>query len=140
MGGIFFSLFNELWRLALTIHCWFLEPWNKQKSIIHIWQRFSCLLDKWIAKILKEKKRWLFEKIHIIRFEMCMDRPDKSENIFWIWYYFLEFLCNCIKSWTKVCNTVHTSCSLEGLPHYLLLFFLNKALCKTNTYRLMVCW
>jgi hypothetical protein len=32
----------------------------------------------------KKKSRWLFEIIHIIRFEMHMDRPDKSENIYGI--------------------------------------------------------
>jgi hypothetical protein len=30
----------------------------------------------------KINSRRLFELIHIIRFEMHMDRPDKSENIF----------------------------------------------------------
>jgi hypothetical protein len=35
-------------------------------------------------KNLKKKSRWLFEIIHIIRFEMHMDRPDKSENIYGI--------------------------------------------------------
>ena len=34
-------------------HCWFLEPWNREKSLTLIWQRFSCLLDEWIAKISK---------------------------------------------------------------------------------------
>jgi hypothetical protein len=32
----------------------------------------------------KKKSRALFEIIHIIGFEMHMDRPDKSENIFGI--------------------------------------------------------
>ena len=36
-----------------AFHCWFLEHWNRQKSLTHIWQRFSCLLDKWISKISK---------------------------------------------------------------------------------------
>ena len=35
----------------------------------------------------EKKSRWLFEMIHIIRFEMHMDRQDKSENIFWIQYF-----------------------------------------------------
>ena len=39
---------------------------------------------KRVAKICKKNSRWLFEIIHIIRFEMHMDRPDKSENIFGI--------------------------------------------------------
>ena len=33
------------------IHCWYIEPWNREKSLTLIWQRFSCLLDEWIAKI-----------------------------------------------------------------------------------------
>jgi hypothetical protein len=40
------------------------------------------------CKNIKKKKKnsqWLFEIIHILRFEMLMDRPDKSENTFGIW-------------------------------------------------------
>ena len=59
-------------------HCWFLEHWNRQKSLTNIWQCFSCLLDEWIANIWKTFSRWLFEIIHIIHFGMHMDRPDKS--------------------------------------------------------------
>ena len=40
----------------LSCHCWFLEHWNRQKSLSNIRQRFSCLLDKGIAKICKKKK------------------------------------------------------------------------------------
>ena len=78
------TLFKLKMTLGLLSHPWFLEPWNRQKSLQHIWQRFSYLLDKWIAKISKKNffSRWLFEIIHIIRFEMRMDRPDKSENTF----------------------------------------------------------
>ena len=54
-------------------HCWYIEPWNREKSLTLIWQRFSCLLDEWIAKNIKKSSRWLFEIIHIIRFEMRMD-------------------------------------------------------------------
>ena len=45
---------------------------NREKSLTLIWQRFSCLLDEWIAKISKKKffSRWLLEIIHIIRFEI----------------------------------------------------------------------
>ena len=32
------------------IHCWYIEPWNREKSLTLIWQRFSCLLE-WIAKM-----------------------------------------------------------------------------------------
>jgi hypothetical protein len=37
-----------------------------------------------LQKNPKEISQWLFEIIHIIHFEMHMDWPDKSENIFWI--------------------------------------------------------
>ena len=57
---------------GLKIHCWYIEPRNREKSLTLIWQRFSCLLDECIAKISKKKifSRWLFEIIHIIRFEI----------------------------------------------------------------------
>ena len=35
-------------------HCWYIEPRNREKSLTLIWQRFSCLLDEWIAKISKK--------------------------------------------------------------------------------------
>ena len=58
-----------------VFHPMFLEHWNRQKNISVIRQCFSCLLDELIAKISKKKiSRWLFEIIHIIRFEMHMDR------------------------------------------------------------------
>ena len=55
-------------------HCWFLEPWNKEESLTLIWQRFSCILNEWIKKMSKIIffSWWLFEIIHIIRFEMRM--------------------------------------------------------------------
>ena len=61
-------------------HCWYIEPRNREKSLTLIWQRFSCLLDEWIAKISKKNffSRWLFKIIHIIRFEMPMDSQIKS--------------------------------------------------------------
>ena len=34
-------------------HSWFLEPWNREKSLCNVWHRFSYLLVKWIAKISK---------------------------------------------------------------------------------------
>ena len=45
------------WRNTWMVpkHCWFLEHWNRQKSLSNIRQRFSCLLDKGIAKICKKK-------------------------------------------------------------------------------------
>ena len=39
----------------VILHSWFLEPWNREKSLCNIWQRFSYLLDEWIAKISKKK-------------------------------------------------------------------------------------
>ena len=39
------KLFSECW------HCWYIEPRNREKSLRLILQRFSCLLDEWIAKI-----------------------------------------------------------------------------------------
>ena len=56
----------------LLTHCWYIEPRNREKSLRLIWQRFSCLLDEWIAKISKKKffSRWLFDIIHIFRFEI----------------------------------------------------------------------
>ena len=38
---------RDLW----TGHCWDIEPRNRGKSLRLIWQRFSYLLDEWIAKI-----------------------------------------------------------------------------------------
>ena len=32
----------------------FLEYWNRQKGLSNIWQRLSCLLDEWIAKMCKK--------------------------------------------------------------------------------------
>ena len=60
------------WVIRYGKHCWYIEPRNREKSLRLIWQRFSCLLDEWIAKISKKKffSRWLFEIIHIIRFEI----------------------------------------------------------------------
>ena len=58
------------------IHCWYIEPENREKNLRLIWQCFSCLLDEWIAKMSKKKiSRWLFEIIHIIRFEIWDLRP-----------------------------------------------------------------
>ena len=37
-----------------TTHCWYIEPRNREKNLRLIWQRFSCLLDEWIAKISKK--------------------------------------------------------------------------------------
>ena len=31
----------------------FLQHWNRQKILSSFWQRFSCLLDEWIAKLCK---------------------------------------------------------------------------------------
>ena len=37
------------------LHCWYIEPRNREKSLRPFGQRFSCLLDEWIAKISKKK-------------------------------------------------------------------------------------
>ena len=36
--------------IETRIHSWFLEPWNREKSLCNIRHRFSYLLDKWITK------------------------------------------------------------------------------------------
>ena len=42
-------------KLSLEVnHCWYIEPQNREKSLTLIWQRLSCLLDEWIAKISKK--------------------------------------------------------------------------------------
>ena len=42
------------WLELKPKHCWYIEPRNREKSLRLIWQRFSCLLDEWIAKIWKK--------------------------------------------------------------------------------------
>ena len=76
---------EKYFRNHRTYHCWYIEPRNREKSLTLIWQRFSCLLDEWIAKVSKKKKnsRWLFEIIHIIRFEIW----DLE-----IWKYFWDMI------------------------------------------------
>ena len=51
------NLIFILWRKSdiIKFHCWYIEPRNSEKSLRLIWQRFSCLLDEWIAKISKKK-------------------------------------------------------------------------------------
>ena len=71
----FFGLYFVC-KWLVSCHCWFLEPWNREKSLKLIWKHFSCLLDEWNVKISKKNfffSLWLFEMIHIIRFEMRMD-------------------------------------------------------------------
>ena len=55
-GFIQIKLKNFLpsWNFNPT-HCWYIEPRNREKSLRLIWQRFSCLLDEWIAKISRKK-------------------------------------------------------------------------------------
>ena len=53
---ICYSMLKCILQNSVTRHCWFLEHLNRQKSLTHIWQCFSCLLDKWIAKISKKIK------------------------------------------------------------------------------------
>ena len=48
------STYNMLDQRVLNMwHCWDIEPRNREKSLRLIWQRFSHLLDEWIAKISK---------------------------------------------------------------------------------------
>ena len=56
-------------------HCMFLVHWNRH---------FHVNLMRGLPKNAKKKSQWLFEIIQIIRFEMHMDRLNKSENIFGI--------------------------------------------------------
>ncbi len=66
--------FDSHFKFILQTHCWFLEHWNRQKSLTNIWQYFSSYLMNGLQKyIYKKKLRWLFEVIHIIGFEMHMD-------------------------------------------------------------------
>ena len=83
---------NISWsKLNICTHYWFLEHWNMQKSLTHIWQCFSCLPDEWIAKISKKKNFTVaFEIIHIIRFEMQRDRLDKSEDVMGYFCWILQ--------------------------------------------------
>ena len=54
----------------------------------NVFPAFDNLFHKSISwgncKNIKKKSQWLFEKFYIIRFEMHMDSPEKSENIFGI--------------------------------------------------------
>ena len=68
---------NLFWRYNVkkrkrTLHCWFLEPWNREKkSYTHLTTFFTSTW--WMdCKNIKKKffSRWLFEIIHIIRFEI----------------------------------------------------------------------
>ena len=73
----------KIWRKEWWSHSWFLEHWNSQKIICNIRHRFSYLLDEWIEKICKNFFFTVaFFKIHFIRFEMHMDRPDNLKKNF----------------------------------------------------------
>ena len=80
-------------------HLWYIEPQNREKSLTLIWQHFSCLLDEWIAKISKKKSfsRWLFEIIHIIRFEIW-DLRSRDLKIF------LGYDINYLSIWPFMCH------------------------------------
>ena len=62
----------------VRMHCWYIEPRNREKSVRLIWQRFSCLLDEWIARISKKKffSRWLFEDAEVAE----VNRPRNSKR------------------------------------------------------------
>ena len=94
------STYNMLDQRVLNMwHCWDIEPRNREKSLRLIWQRFSCLLDEWIAKILKKKiSRWLFEIINIISFDweiswlflkdiLCMTEMIIKTNMLVGWFF-----------------------------------------------------
>ena len=54
---------------SLVPHCWFLEP-----KVLHSFENiFHVDLMKELQKYKKKNSQWLFEIIHIIRFEMRMD-------------------------------------------------------------------
>ena len=56
-------------------HCWNIEPRNRKKFLDSFDNVFHVYLMNGLQKYIKKKKsRWLFEIIHIIRFEMRMDR------------------------------------------------------------------
>ena len=48
-------LIMSVLQKSIPRHSWFLEPWNREKSLCNIRHRFSYLLDKWITKISKKK-------------------------------------------------------------------------------------
>ena len=76
------KIFHYVWFFVFP--SWYSEQAknrNRQKILFSIQQRFSCLLDEWIAKICKYFFFTMaFFKIHFICFEMHIDRVDKSEN------------------------------------------------------------
>ena len=80
-------------------HCWYIEPWNREKSLRRICQCFSCLLDEWIAKISKKNffSRWLFEIIHIIHFEIWDLRSIDLK-------IFLGYDINYLSIWPFMCH------------------------------------
>ena len=55
--------------LPKPIHRKFLEHWNGQKIISNIRQRFSCLLDEWIAK------KWKASKLTFVCFQLQLFSP-----------------------------------------------------------------
>ena len=80
---------QKIWKSGRRVreHCWNIEPRNREKSLALIWQRFSCLLDEWIAKISK----FFFFMVAFWDNPHCPfwdahGQLDKSENIFGIWY------------------------------------------------------
>ena len=92
----FRALCNDIKKFVFLFgsHCWYIEPRNREKSLTLIWQRFSCLLDEWIAKISKKKiSRWVFEIIHIIHFEIW-DLRSRYLKIF------LGYGINYLSIWT----------------------------------------
>ena len=64
------TYFRRLNLNCVQAHCWYIEPWNREKSLRLIWQRFSCLLDEWIEKVndttqqSENSHMWIISKSH----------------------------------------------------------------------------
>ena len=104
----------------------FLEHWNRHKNILDIRQRFSCLLDERIEKKCNFFffSRWLFFKIHFIRFEMHMDGRINLKiflgydiNYLSIWPFMRHpwFPTRKASKLTFICFQLHLFSTLQGL-------------------------
>ena len=80
IGGVRSSIWKSL-TYIFAAHCisrslfhrMFLEHWNRQKILSKIWQRFSCLLDEWIAKKCKKTFFWPVSISRNIRWNRDLD-------------------------------------------------------------------
>ena len=103
--------------LCRSLHCWYIEPRNREKSLTFIWQRFSCLLDEWIAKISKKnffhggfsrtlrsprpkfQNHLVFITFHnrifvILSFEVVWPRRPRRPRKATVKKYFFWYFCN----------------------------------------------